>query len=77
MTLAAAAPGAVLASWPRASRAESYRITWRRSTSESSATTGMIVSDTQVALTGLASGGEIIVGVTARNRSGETSIVVT
>ena len=41
--------------------------------SESPATTGTIVADTQFALTDLPSGENVIVGVTARNRSGETT----
>jgi hypothetical protein len=45
--------------------------------SESAAATGSIVSDTQVALTGLLGRAEVMVGVTARNRSGETTVAET
>ena len=77
VTLAAASPGVVLVTWPPAARAETFRVTWRRQGSESPAATGTIVSDTQWALTGLPSGEEIIIGVAARNRSGETSATET
>ena len=64
--------GIVLASWAASSLAENYRIVWRPSSGGATTEAGL-VGETQFALTGLPSGVPIIIGLSARNSTGETA----
>ena len=73
LTLTAGASGSVLATWESAALADDYRVSWRPSSSTEPATAVGLVGELQFLLTDLPSGVPIIVGVSARNGSGETA----
>ena len=64
--------GIVLAQWGLASLAENYRVSWRVVGNPAEPTELGLFTERQCALTGLPSGQNIVVLVTARNDSGET-----
>ena len=63
----------VLVRWGLASLAENYRVTWRVTGSAAEPTEVGLFADRQCSITGLPSGVNIVVGVSARNDSGETA----
>jgi hypothetical protein len=73
VTLTSAAEGVVLVSWPPASHAENYRVTWKPMHGSAPLEDAGLFPGTQAALTNLPSGMEVVVAVSARNRSGETN----
>jgi hypothetical protein len=73
LTLVPGAAGRVLATWPAASYAENYRVEWSVLNVSGDPTVAGLTSATQFALTGLPSGATVVVGVIARNNSGETA----
>lgn len=74
LILTAGLPGTVLVEWQAASLADNYRVTWRPSSAEPGTETDAgLFSDLQTLLVGLPSAVPIIVGVSARNSTGETS----
>lgn len=75
LILTAGLPGTVLVEWQAASLADNYRVTWRPSSAEPGTETDAgLFSDLQTLLVGLPSAVPIIVGVSARNSTGETSV---
>jgi hypothetical protein len=68
--------GIVLVSWPASSYADNYRVVWHPSSASSGEPPieAGLTAETQMALTELPSGVPIIVGVSARNDSGETDV---
>jgi hypothetical protein len=75
LTLTAGGAGIVLVNCAPSTRATNYRVMWRASSSGDPATPAGLFTGPQCTLTGLPSGVPIIVGVSARNASGETAIV--
>lgn len=75
LVLTAGGPGIVLASWDSAALAENYRVTWRPSSSTDPGTEVGLFTETECALTDLPSGVPLVIGVSARNGSGETTPV--
>jgi hypothetical protein len=75
LTLTAGGAGIVLVNCAPSTRATNYRVMWRASSSGDPATSAGLFTGPQCTLTGLPSGVPIIVGVSARNASGETAIV--
>jgi hypothetical protein len=73
VTATPASPTTVLVTWPAASLAEKYRVAWWPSDQPDAVVEAALTADTQWALTGLSPGVPIVVGVSARNRSGETA----
>ena len=67
------APGQPVVQWGLSSLAENYRVTWRLSGSAAEPTEVGLFADRQCSIMGLPSGTSIIVGVSARNDSGETA----
>jgi hypothetical protein len=65
--------GVVSAAWDLATLAENYRVTWRVTGGSSPITELGLFADRQCTITGLPSGSSVVVGVTARNDSGETA----
>ena len=72
LVLSSGGPGIVLVQWGLSSLAENYRVTWRITGSAAEATEVGLFTDRQCSITGLPSGTSIVVGVSARNDSGET-----
>lgn len=73
VALTAGVPGTVLVKWNAASRAENYRVLWRLTGAPAEDATQVgLLTDRQTLITGLPTGSSVIVGVTARNGSGET-----
>jgi hypothetical protein len=66
-------PGTISAAWGLSSLAENYRVSWRLSGSAAEPTEVGLFTDRQCLITALPSGQGVIVGVTARNVSGETA----
>jgi hypothetical protein len=73
VSLVAGAAGQVLVTWPASSHAENYRVQWEVLDAGGEPIVAGLTAETQFALTDLPSGATIVVGVTARNRSGETA----
>ena len=73
LTLTPGSAAMVVAQWSAATLAVNYRVTWRISGSAAEPTEVGIFTDRQCAITGLPSGTNIVVGVSARNDSGETT----
>ena len=65
-------PGTVLAQWQQSPRALNYRVSWRLMTSGAEPVEVGLFTDLAANLTGLPSGAQIAVLVTARNNAGET-----
>lgn len=74
LVLTASGPGVVLANWAASSRAENYRVVWRASSSSDPAVEIGLFTEPQATLMDLPSGVPIIIGVSARNDSGETAV---
>jgi hypothetical protein len=72
LVLTPVGPGTVLAQWGLASLAENYRVSWRIAGSADEPMEIGLFTDRQATLTALPSGANIVVGVSARNDSGET-----
>jgi hypothetical protein len=72
LALTPAGPGVVLVQWGLSSLAENYRVTWRLAGSATEPTEVGLFTDRQCSIVGLPSGASIVVGVSARNDSGET-----
>ena len=72
LVLTPAGASVVLVQWGLSSLAENYRVTWRISGSAVEPFEVGLFSDRQCSITGLPSGANIIVGVSARNDAGET-----
>jgi hypothetical protein len=73
LALAPAGPGAIAVSWEPAALAENYRVGWRPEGAPIEAVTEVgLFGDLQALISGLPSGMNVIVGVSARNDSGET-----
>ena len=66
--------GSVQAFWSGSALAENYRVVWRYATPPSGATSTQVglFADEQCLITGLPSGANVIVAVSARNNAGET-----
>jgi hypothetical protein len=64
-------PGEALVAWQRPRRAESYRVTWRIDAPDSPVVNVGLFSDFAVNIQGLPSGVTVLVGVAARNETGE------
>jgi len=73
LVLTPAGTSMVLVRWGLASLAENYRVKWRLSGSAAEPTEVGLFTDRQCSITGLPSGANIVVGVSARNDSGETT----
>jgi hypothetical protein len=72
LVLTPAGASVVLVQWGLASLAANYRVSWRLSGSAAEPTEVGLFTDRQCSITGLPSGASIVVGVSARNDSGET-----
>ena len=73
VVLSAAGPASVRVTWGVSSLAENYRVTWRISGSAPEPVEVGIFTDRECTITGLPTGASILVGVSARNDSGETA----
>ena len=73
VTLTPGLPGTVLVQWAAAARAINYRVSWQLVTSGAEIVEVGLFSDLAANLTGLPSGAQIMVLITARNNAGETS----
>ena len=73
LVLTPAGPAVVLVQWGLSSLAENYRVTWHISGSSAEPTEVGLFADRQCSIVGLPSGANIVVGVSARNESGETA----
>lgn len=67
------APGEVQATWKRAALATNYRVSWRVNVSGASVTEVGLFADLSANITGLPASTSVIIGVTARNSTGETA----
>jgi hypothetical protein len=72
VSLVAGAAGQILATWPASAHAENYRVQWEVLDADADPIVAGLTAETQFALTDLPSGVTVMVGVTARNGSGET-----
>lgn len=72
VVVSAAMTGTVIVKWEATRLAENYRVYWRSSTQPAGLVTEVgLFTDKQALITGLPIGESIVVGVRARNRSGE------
>lgn len=67
------APGEVQATWKQAVLADNYRVSWRLNAENSVITEVGLFSDFAANVPGLPHDASVIIGVTARNSSGETA----
>jgi hypothetical protein len=72
VVLSQAGTASVRVEWGVSSLAENYRVTWRLAGGTTEPTEVGLFTDRQCSITGLPSGVSIVVGVSARNDSGET-----
>jgi hypothetical protein len=73
LVLTPAGASVVLVQWRPSSLSENYRVTWRIAGSAAEPTEVGLFADRQCSITGLPSAANIVVGVSARNDSGETA----
>jgi hypothetical protein len=70
------APGVVRLAWDLSTLAVNYRVSWKLTISGAEWIEVGLFTDRSCTLTGLPSGSEIAIGVSARNKSGETAPTV-
>jgi hypothetical protein len=73
LDLRTAAVGEVIAEWPKADRAENYRVAWKVAGSDAELTEVGLVADPKAIITGVPPGATIVVMVTAHNAAGESA----